>query len=73
MNFRLTHEQRLIRKAAREFSFKELASMARQWEETGTFSREAFDKMGELDFTGLYVPEQYVGHRCGAAHRCRHF
>jgi alkylation response protein AidB-like acyl-CoA dehydrogenase len=61
MNFRLTDEQRLIRKAARDFASKELAPNARQWEEDGTFSGEAFKKMGELDFTGLYVPEEYGG------------
>jgi butyryl-CoA dehydrogenase len=61
MNFKLTDEQRLIRKAARDFAAKELAPHAREWEETGTFVREVFDKMGELDFAGLYVPEEYGG------------
>ena len=61
MDFKLTDEQRLIRKAARDFSSKELAPNAREWEETATFSRAVFDKMGQLDFTGLYVPEQYGG------------
>jgi len=61
MDFKLTDEQRLIRKAARDFASKELAPHAREWEETHTFSRQAFDKMGHLDFTGLYVPEQYGG------------
>jgi len=61
MDFRLSDEQRLIRKAARDFAFKELAPNAAQWEETHTFSRETFDKMGELDFTGVYVPEKYGG------------
>lgn len=61
MNFKLTDEQRLIRKAARDFAAKELAPNARDWEETHTFSRKAFDRMGELDFTGLYVPEEYGG------------
>lgn len=61
MDFKLTDEQRLIRKAARDFSFKELSPNAREWEETHTFSRKVFDKMGELDFTGLYVPEEYGG------------
>lgn len=61
MDFRLTDEQRLIRKAARDFASKELSPNARDWEETETFSREVFDKMGELDFTGLYVPEEYEG------------
>jgi butyryl-CoA dehydrogenase len=61
MDFKLNEEQRLIRKAARDFAVKELAPNAREWEETHTFSREVFDKMGRLDFTGLYVPEEYGG------------
>lgn len=65
MDFKITDEQRLIRKAARDFSTKELAPNVREWEETHTFSRQAFEKMGELDFTGLYVPEQYGGTEVG--------
>ncbi len=61
MDFRLTDEQRLIRKAARDFATKELMPNVREWEETATFSRKTFEKMGELDFTGLYVPEEYGG------------
>ncbi len=61
MHFKLNDEQRLIRKAARDFASKELAPRAREWEETATFSRDAFKKMGRLDFTGLYVPEEYDG------------
>jgi alkylation response protein AidB-like acyl-CoA dehydrogenase len=61
MDFRLNDEQRLIRKAARDFSTKELMPHAQEWEEKHIFSREIFDKMGQLDFTGLYVPEQYGG------------
>jgi len=61
MDLKLSDEQRLIRKAARDFTSKELAPNAREWEETGFFSRATFDKMGRLDFTGLYVPEEYGG------------
>jgi len=61
MDFKLTDEQRLIRKAARDFAAKELAPNVREWEETATFSHDTFDKMGRLDFTGLYVPEKYGG------------
>jgi alkylation response protein AidB-like acyl-CoA dehydrogenase len=65
MNFKLNDEQRLIRKAARDFSAKELGPNAREWEEKHIFSRKSFDKMGELDFTGLYVPEKYGGTAVG--------
>lgn len=71
MDFRLTDEQRLIRMAARDFATKELAPKAREWEEIHTFSRQVFDMMGRLDFTGLYVPEEYDGTGVGrltAAH-----
>lgn len=61
MDFKLNDEQRLIRKAARDFANKELGPNSREWEETATFSRSTFDKMGKLDFTGLYVPEEYGG------------
>jgi alkylation response protein AidB-like acyl-CoA dehydrogenase len=61
MDFKVNDEQRLIRKAARDFAAKELAPFAREWEESGTFSRQVFDKMGKLDFTGLYVPEEFEG------------
>jgi alkylation response protein AidB-like acyl-CoA dehydrogenase len=61
MDFKLTDEQRLIRKAARDFATKELAPHAREWEEKAIYPREVFDKMGQLDFTGLYVPDEYGG------------
>ncbi len=61
MDFDLTEEQLLIKKAARDFAEKELAPYARDWEEKKTFSRRVFDLMGELDFTGLYCPEEYGG------------
>ena len=65
MDFKLNDEQRLIRKAARDFATKELAPNAREWEESHTFSREVFDKMGRLDFTGLYIPEEHGGTEVG--------
>ncbi len=61
MNSGLTDEQRLIRKPARDFTPKELAPHARDWEESSTFSGEAFEKMSDLDFTGLYIPEECGG------------
>ncbi|MGC8603998.1 MAG: acyl-CoA dehydrogenase family protein [Desulfomonilaceae bacterium] len=61
MDFKLNDEQRLIRKAARDFATKELAPNAREWEESHTFFRAVFDKMGQLDFAGLYIPEEFGG------------
>lgn len=65
MDFKLNDEQRLIRKAARDFAAKELAPHDMEWEEKGFFPRDVFDKLGKLDFTGLYVPEEYGGTAVG--------
>jgi alkylation response protein AidB-like acyl-CoA dehydrogenase len=61
MEFDLTEEQKLIKKAARDFAKKELAPYSREWEEKKIFSRKVFELMGDLDFTGLYCPEEYGG------------
>lgn len=61
MDFDLTEEHYLIKEAARDFAAKELAPHARDWEEKKIFSRRVFELMGELDFTGLYCPEEYGG------------
>ena len=51
----------LFEKPRWDFATKELAQNAREWEESHTFSRDVFDKMGRLDFTGLYIPEEHGG------------
>ncbi len=52
------HEQ--LRESLARFVAKELAPHAEEWEET-TFPDSVFERMGELGFLGLHVPEQYGG------------
>ncbi len=61
MNFVLTDEQEMTRKMVRDFAEKEVQPSAEERDETETFSREIFDKMGQLGLTGIPWPEEYGG------------
>lgn len=61
MNFLLTAEQEEIRKMVRDFAAKEVAPSAAERDEEELFSREIFDKMGQLGILGLPYPEEYGG------------
>lgn len=61
MEFVLTAEQESIRKMVRDFAEKSIAPSAAERDEKELFSREIFDKMGELGFLGLPYPEEYGG------------
>jgi len=52
------HDQ--LRESIARFVAKELAPHAEEWEET-TFPNWVFERMGELGFLGLDVPEEYGG------------
>jgi alkylation response protein AidB-like acyl-CoA dehydrogenase len=61
MDFRLTDEQRLIQKTARDFVDRELIPHVREWEEKGEVPRSFYAKMADLGFLGAPVPEKYGG------------
>ncbi|HOB87099.1 MAG TPA: acyl-CoA dehydrogenase [Bacillota bacterium] len=61
MNFLLTEEQEMTRKMVRDFAEKEIKPGAEERDEKEEFSREIFDKMGELGITGIPWPEEYGG------------
>ena len=61
MNLEPTAEQQMIKDTAREFAMRELEPHAHEWDEGHRFPREVFDKMGELGFAGMTVPEEYGG------------
>src|SRR5260221_10259264 len=54
-------EQRMIRDTAREFARAELAPHAGQWEEEGWIPEAVVDKLGELGFLGMVVPDEWGG------------
>lgn len=61
MNFFLTDEQEMMRKAAADFAAKEIAPHVREWDRTATFPTEVFRRAGSLGFLGVLVPEAYGG------------
>jgi alkylation response protein AidB-like acyl-CoA dehydrogenase len=61
LNLTLTPEHEMIRNAARDFAQNEIAKVAAEHDETGTFPSETIKKMGELGLMGIEVPEAYGG------------
>ncbi len=61
MDFRLTEEQKLIQKTARDFATQEVLPRARELDETGRWPAELVKRMGELGFLGIAVPEELGG------------
>src|SRR4030042_659199 len=61
MDFTLTTEQQMIRDVCRNFTKNEIAPMAEEIDQTGTFSYEVWKKMGDLGMVGIPFPEEYGG------------
>lgn len=59
--FPLTDEHKMIRQAARDFAQNEIAPIAAEFDETGEFPLKTVQKMGEMGFMGIEVPEEYGG------------
>jgi alkylation response protein AidB-like acyl-CoA dehydrogenase len=66
VRFELTHTQRDIQKAAREFAEKEFdLDLALELEKEGRFPKSIFEKACQLGFIGIDYPEQYGGQSFG--------
>src|SRR5512135_602037 len=61
MDFDLTQEQKMYRRAVRDFCEGEIKPYAAEVDRTGELRWEAIQKMPELGLTGLQVPEEYGG------------
>ncbi len=61
MDFELSEEQVMYRRAVRDFCEKELKPYAAEVDRTGELRMEAVRKMPTLGLTGLQVPEEYGG------------
>ncbi len=57
----LTEEQREIQSLAREFARENIAPFAADWDERSHFERSVIDRLGELGFLGMLVPEEHDG------------
>lgn len=61
MNLELSAEQTAVRRLAREFTEREIAPYAADWDRAESVDRSIVRKLGDLGFLGLTVPEQYGG------------
>jgi len=61
MDFQFTEEQKMMQKMAKEFAEKKLAPGAAERDEKEEFSRELYNEMVDMGFTGICFPEQYGG------------
>jgi glutaryl-CoA dehydrogenase (non-decarboxylating) len=62
MDFKLSKELEMLRKAVREFATKKIAPFADEWDEQHYFPyKEVIMPMGELGFFGTVIPEEYDG------------
>ncbi len=66
MDFALSKELEMLRKAVREFADKKIAPQADEWDANHYFPyKEAVRPMGELGFFGTVIPEEYDGEDMG--------
>lgn len=61
MDFRLTEEQRMVKKMAKDFAEEEMIPFVAEWEEKNEIPMEFYDKMGKLGMLGGPIPEEYGG------------
>jgi alkylation response protein AidB-like acyl-CoA dehydrogenase len=61
LDFALTEQQRAVRQAARDFARSEIDPLVEEFDESQTFPRELFAKIGELGFLGIIFPEELGG------------
>ncbi|SLM29428.1 Acyl-CoA dehydrogenase [Desulfamplus magnetovallimortis] len=66
MDFKLSKELEMLKKAVSEFARKKIAPNADQWDQDHYFPYEEVMKpMGELGFFGTVIPEEYGGEDMG--------
>lgn len=57
----LSDEHKMIRDTARDFAQKEIVPIAAEFDESGEFPQKTIQKMGEMGFMGIEIPEEYGG------------
>ena len=66
MDFTLSKELQMLKKAVSEFAAKKIAPNADEWDANHYFPyKEAIKPMGELGFFGTVIPEKYGGEDMG--------
>ena len=67
----LTKERQMLKDMAREFTMKEVLPVANELDPVqGTIPQSLVDKMGEMGYFGIVIPEEYGGAGLGAFEYC---
>ena len=61
MNFELTHDQKVLQSAVRDFVENEIKPIAAKIDEDHMIPDELVAHMAEMGFLGSYFPEEYGG------------
>ena len=61
MDLKLSEEHKLLQDMARDFAQKEILPIAAEIDQEGRFPTETVQKMGELGFMGIEIPEDHGG------------
>lgn len=61
MDFELTEEQASFRDVMRDFAKREIAPVAREWEQSGRYPTEIVDSMKKMGLFGMLIPAEYGG------------
>lgn len=61
----LTEELQLIKDTAKQFAQSELRPYAGEWAKSHEFPKVAIDKMAEMGFLGMLIPEEFGGSNVG--------
>jgi glutaryl-CoA dehydrogenase (non-decarboxylating) len=61
IDFTLTDEQRETQRTARAFATREILPRIRELDESATYDRRLYERMGAEGFLGLPIPERYGG------------
>ena len=70
MEFELTQEQQLLKRAVREFAEAEIRPHVLEWDEAQHFPTELMPALGKLGLMGIEIPEEYQGASMGALDYC---
>ena len=61
VDFTLTDAQRDVQRTSRAFAEREILPRIRELDSTATYDRGLYEKMGQVGFLGLPIPERYGG------------
>ncbi|QBP42213.1 acyl-CoA dehydrogenase family protein [Paenisporosarcina antarctica] len=61
MNFDFSEEQQLLRKTVRQYVDDEIIPNIAKWDATGGFDSKVWERLADLGFMGVCIPEAYGG------------